>query len=582
MSETNHSLSQILGHIASYYRYLGTAERFRALAYEKAARVIDGLPDDISVFIASNTVEDIPGIGESLAEKIQEYVSTGRIKKYEELKRKVPVELLELLSVSGFGPQTLKQIHEELKIKTKAALIKALEEGRVSQLKGFGPKKVENMMRGLKLQKQSEERMLLWEAQRIGERIISRLAVLKEVHQVELAGSVRRGKETIGDIDILVSCAPTDRRKIIQVFTTMPECKLVLAKGETKASILIKERNKQVDLRVIQEKEWGAALLYLTGSKEHNVYLRGLAKEQGLKISEYGVFDAKTNKWLAGKSEEEIYRLFGFQFIPPELREMRGEFDIAARKKLPRLIEVNDIKGDMQMHSTWSDGTMDIELLARYVLDHFHYEYIVLTDHSQSSRIAGGKSEKDFLRQMKEIDKLNAKLGTSFIKKGVEVDILPDGRLDFTDSFLEKLDWVCASIHSGFKKDNTQRLISACRNRFVNAIGHPSGRLIGKREPYPVDWPLVFNVAAETGTAFEINAQPDRLDLNDELAHQASQAGVMLTISTDSHAAENFSFLPLGVTVARRAFCTPSQILNTKPWKEVVAFVTRKRKTPQT
>jgi DNA polymerase (family 10) len=578
MSTINHALSAALNDLGNIYRYLGDEERFRALAYTKAARTIDGLKDDITVYINNDTVEDIPGIGESIAEKIMEFVRTGKISKYEELKKKVPLELLDLMSVSGFGPQSLKQIHTELKISTKDELIKALEDGRISKLKRFGVKKVENMMRGLKMQKQSEERILWWRAKEIGDRISTEMERMKEVKKIEVAGSIRRGKETIGDIDILVSCDPSDRRKVIQGFTLLNDRKLVLAKGETKASIIIKDFNRQVDLRVINEQEWGSALLYFTGSKEHNVYLRTIAKEKGLKINEYGVFNIKDDRRVAGRSEEEIYRLLGYQWIPPELREMSGEFELASKKKIPELLEWRDMKGDMQMHSTWSDGAMDIEPLAKFVLDNYPYQYIVLTDHSISSRIAGGKDEKSFRSQFKEIDRVNKRLGKHYIKKGVEVDILPDGTLDLRDDLLAEMDWVCASIHSGFTHDNTERLVKACQHPLVNCIGHPSGRLIGKREAYKVDWKKLFSAAAKTGTAIEINAQPDRMDLSDTLARQAREAGVMLTISTDSHAAENFSFMKCGITVARRAGCEAGDVLNTKSWKEIEAFVQRKRK----
>lgn len=577
MSETNHELARIFNDLASIYRYLGTEERFRALAYSKAAHNIDNLKDDVTVHIKNNTLEDIPGIGESIAEKIREYVRTGKIRKYEELKKSVPIELLDLMNVSGFGPQSLKQIYTALGISTPEALMKGLEDGSISKLKRFGAKKVENMMRGLKLHKLTEERILLWQAMQIGDSIVERLKNMPEVLHVELAGSIRRGKDTIGDIDILVSCKPIHRKKVIQAFTMLPERKVVLMKGSTRASIIIKARNKQVDLRVINELEWGAGLLYFTGSKEHNIYLRALAKEKGMKINEYGVFKIKDNRRIAGSTEEEIYRLFGFQFIPPEMREMRGEFELATKGKIPRLIETHDIKGDMQMHSTWSDGTMDIEALVNYVRNNFKYEYIVLTDHSKSSRIAGGKDEREFSKQIKEIEAVNKKLGKTFIRKGVEVDILPDGTLDLADELLAQMDWVCASIHSGFSKDNTDRLIKACQQPYVNCIGHPSGRLLGKREPYKVNWTKVFETASKTGTAMEINAQPDRMDLNDVLARQAREAGVILTISTDSHTAENFSFMPLGVTVARRAWCKAGDVLNTKSWKEVEVFVRSKR-----
>jgi len=564
--------------MASMYTYLGIDERFRALAYAKASRTIDNLGEDVTVFIKNGTLEDIPGIGESIAEKVFEFVKTGKIKKYEVLKKKVPYELMELMGVSGFGPQSLKQIHDVLGIKSKEDLIAALEDGSIAGLKRFGARKVQNMMRGLKLHKQTEERMLLKQALDLSESIAEQLKRMKEIRKLEVAGSVRRRRETIGDIDILVACAPKDRRKVISEFTLLKERKSVLAKGDTKASILLRADNRQVDLRIVSENEWGAALLYFTGSKEHNVHLRTVAKEKGFKINEYGVFRIKDDKRMAGETEEEIYDLFGFQFIPPEMREDSGEFDLAAKKKIPRLLHTVDIKGDMQMHSTWSDGAMDILELANYVRKNFNYEYMVLTDHSRSERVSGGMNEKEFLKQGKEIDAVNSKLGSDFIKKGAEVDILPDGSLDLGDALLSQMDWVCASIHSGFSKDNTERLISACRSPYVHCIGHPTGRLIGKREPYAANWKKVFKAAAETGTAMEINAQPGRMDLNDVLARQAREAGVMLTISTDSHQQVDFSFMGLGTAVARRAWCTADHVLNTHSWSKVRQFAATKRK----
>jgi DNA polymerase (family 10) len=428
----------------------------------------------------------------------------------------------------------------------------------------------------LKLQKESEERILLYQALEIAGRLLAELKKTPGVLRAEIAGSIRRRKETIGDIDLLVSCRPVDRKKIVARFVSLKECQSVLAKGETKASILVKDYNRQADLRIVNDNEWGSALLYFTGSKEHTIRLRTLAKERGLKLNEYGVFRAKDEKYIVGKTEEEIYKLLGFAWVPPEMRENTGELALAAKNKIPLLVTGKQLKGDMQMHSDWSDGKMKIGEIVQFICKEFRYEYIVLTDHSQSQRLAGGMTEKEFLQQGKEIKKINTRLGRNFVKCGAEVDILLDGSLDLDDALLAKLDWVCASIHSGFSRDNTDRLIAACENRYVNCIGHPTGRLIGKREAYRADWQKVFRAAAQTGTALEINAQPDRMDLNSTLARQAREAGVMLTISTDSHTKENFYYMDLGISIARRAWCTANDILNTRSWKDVQRFAKNK------
>lgn len=578
MPIVNKELGKIFSDMSHIYQYKNGKQRFRAIAYEKASRIINDLQDDITTYTKKGQLEEIPGVGSSIAEKINEYIKTGKIRKFESLKKTVPIDMLGLMNIAGFGPQSLKRIHQRLKINNRDEVIKALQDGRISEIKGFGKKKVDNMLRSLKLHKTVEERMLLWHAMEAGNKVLDEFKKMKEVQQAELAGSLRRKKETIGDIDILVACDEKSRKKIITNFVSLPLIKEVLAKGDTKASVIINEFNKQVDVRIINPDEWGSALLYFTGSKEHNVQLRTIARDKGYKISEYGLFDIKTGKRIAGATEEEIYNKLGFESIPPEMREQKGELDLAAKNKIPSLVTLTDIKGDMQMHSTWSDGTMDIEDLARFVSGHYPYEYIVLTDHSKSEIVAGGMNEEQFIDQVKEIRRVNTKLKKDFIKTGTEVDIKADGSLDLKDELLEQLDWVCASIHSGFTHDNTERIIAACENKFVNCIGHPSGRLIGQREAYPVNWEKVFRVAKQTNTAFEINCQADRMDLNDELAKMARESGVKLTISSDSHQQSQFAFMQLGVFIARRAWCTKNDILNTASWGEIKKFAERKIK----
>lgn len=574
----NGTLARIFHEMAGMYRLAGEKDRFRAIAYENASRIIRNLPDEISHYSIDHHLKKISGIGESIEERIFEFLETGKIRKYEELKEVVPYELIGLIDISGFGPQTLTTVHEKLHINTKDELIEALSDGRLEMLKGFGKKKVENLKRALKLHKVVEERMLLGNAWQLGEKILSQLKALPMVLKAELAGSLRRGKETIGDIDIIMASKEKDRKKIMDAFTGLDETERVLACGETKASILVKDWHRQVDLRIVNENEWGSALLYFTGSKEHNIHLRTMAKDRGMKISEYGLFDLKTDKRIAGATEEEMYHELGLQFIPPEMREDRGEIELAAKKKIPKLIQLKDICGDLQMHSTWSDGSESIEAMAEYVMKHFNYDYIVITDHSRSSRIAGGQDAAAFRKQFMEIEEVNRKLKTDFVKKGVEVDILADGSLDLPDELLRDMDWVTASIHSGFKKDNTDRLIRACENRYVNCIGHPSGILLGQREAYPVNWSRLFKAAKETGTALEINAQPERLDLNAGLARKAALSGIALVISTDAHTPAQFDFMRLGVMTARRGWCTAIQILNTRKWNELASFRKNKMK----
>ena len=578
MTPHNRDLTRIFREMAAIYRFNDGLNRFRALAYDRAARVLGGLEEDISEYAANDRLEDLRGIGESIAEKIREYLQTGKIAKYETLKTTVPHELLDMMEIRGFGPQSLKKISKELGITTKEEIVGALQDGSISRLKGFGAKKVENMRKGLKLHKTVEDRMLLWDALELGERILREIRRWPEVKKAELAGSLRRAKETIGDIDILIAAADRHRRKIVDRFTAMNEVKEVLAKGDTKVSVLIKDPVRQVDLRIVHEDEWGSALQYFTGSKEHNVRLRTIARDKGFKISEYGVFRTDNDKRVAGASEKEIYRTLGFDWMPPEMREDRGELDLAARHRVPELVALGDIRGDLHMHTRGSDGMHTIEEVARYAKKNLPYAYIALADHSKSERVANGMDEAQFLEQLRVIEKVDEKLGERFVKSGAEVDILPDGTLDLSDELLARLDFVTASIHSSFNRDNTERIIKACRNPYVAVIGHPTGRLIGSREAYPVDMHRVIEAAAETGTALEINAQPQRMDLNDEWAALARERGVKLVISTDMHQLSQFNFMKLGVLIARRAWCTADDILNTRSWKEIQAFTEKKRK----
>lgn len=577
MYKINKELAKIFEEMAAYYRFKGSDNRFRVIAYQNAARVLGHLAEDVRDYTEDELV-DISDIGEGIAAKIREYIETGSIEKYEELSKEVPHDFVELLEIQGIGPETLKTLHKELGVSSREQLLEALNSGKVQQLKGFGEKTVKNLLEGLKESQKAGERMLLAEALDIVEELETQLAKCQELQQFEFAGSLRRMKSTIGDIDILATAKPQKRETVLDYFVSMPGVTKVLAKGDTKASVIIETDNCQVDLRLVDEDQWGAALLYFTGSKDHNVHLRTIAKEKGWKINEYGIYDIKTDEKLAGKTEEEMYNKLGLDWIPPEMRENRGEIDLAANKTLPGLIKQADIRGDFHLHSDWSDGVNDIEELARHVHNNYDYEFIILTDHSKSSRIGGGLTEEELSEQKEVIQGVNQKLEIQFIKAGAEVDILADGTLDFDDDILATLDWVTASIHNLFNQDNTERILKACENPYVCAISHPTGRLIGKRKEYPVDLNRVIQKAKETGTALEINAQPQRMDLDDQWARQAQEEGVMLVIGTDSHDLMSFGYMKLGVGLARRAWCKPDHILNTLSWHEVEEFVQRKRK----
>ena len=594
----NKALAGIFRQMASCYKYLGQEEKFRAIAYDNAARTLESLKDDVELHAHTvKELDELKDIGESIAEKIIEWLETGTIKTFEKLKKQVPVGLLDLMEVNGMGPSTIKILHEKLGINNRDDLALAIDKGKLDSLEGFGEKKISNIRRALKLNKETGNRILLWNALQLGDELLAEIRKIKGVTRAELAGSLRRKKETIGDIDLVITSAPAARKSIITSFISFPQVDRIIAAGDTRASVVLKSPGIQVDLRVVDASAYGSAMLYFTGSREHTIHLRTMAKERGLKINEYGLFNAETlketpgrgdtgnkrgdaegaQKRIAGETEEGMYKALGLEFIPPELREERGEIEFATKHKIPALIKLKDIKGDMHMHSVWSDGAENIETIAKHILKNYsRYEYIVITDHSPSERIAHGLKPTEFKKQFIEIDKLNKSLGKDFVKKGVEVDILANGKLDLPDELLKEFDWVVASIHSGFNKNNTDRLIKACEHPLVHCIGHPSGRLIGKREGYAVDWPKLFTKAASTGTAIEINAQPERLDLKDELMQEAIKKGVTITISTDAHNLNQYDFMQLGVAVARRGWCSPADVLNTRSWKEVEKFKAKK------
>jgi len=536
--------------------------RFKINAYRKAALVLRDLTEDVAVIAAENRLRNIHGIGEGIEKKIVEYLNTGKMSKFEEEKQGVQKEIFEILSIPGVGPKTAAKLHQERGIETVDQLEEAVKQGKLRDLFGMGEKKEGNILHGIQLLREGSKRMSLGIALPMVNEIIEKMQKTGVVQQIDPAGSLRRMKETIGDIDILAT--GKDVQKIIDTFIKLPMVKEVLAAGETKASVRV-ENNVQVDLRVVEKESYGAALQYFTGSKAHNIHLRDIAKRGRLKINEYGVY--RGEKSIAGKTEAEIYATLGLPFIPPELREDRGEIESAVKNELPQLIEFKDIKGDLQVHSQWSDGADTIEDIAAQAKK-FRYEFIAITDHSASLKVAGGLSPQQVKEQIALIRSLNKKLRGVTLLAGSEVDIKSDGKLDFPDELLKELDIILAAIHTGFKQDEktiTNRLNSAMRNPYVNIIAHPTGRLIGEREPYAVDLDAVMQVAKETGTALEINAYYQRLDLNDIYARKAQESGVMLSLGTDSHHTHQFWMMQLGVGVARRGWVTKSNVLNTYP-----------------
>ncbi|MDD5680857.1 MAG: DNA polymerase/3'-5' exonuclease PolX [Candidatus Omnitrophica bacterium] len=549
---------------------------FRIRAYRNAADTIENLSEDISKIAERSEITDLPGIGKDLASKIKEFLSTGKISAYEKLRKGIGPVLLDMLNIPGVGPKTAKILYDNLDIKSLKDLERYAKAHRISGLPGIKEKTEENILRGLEFLKKDTGRMRLDTAFAAAEYIISGLKDLPEVIKISSAGSLRRMKETVRDIDILVTSEKPER--VMDAFAGLPGTGKIIARGLTKSSILT-NGNIQVDLRVVSPESYGAALLYFTGSKEHNIKLREMAVKKGLKINEYGVFNVKTNKKIAANTEKDMYGIFKMAYIEPELRENTGEIEIALKDGLPKLVRLADIKGDFHVHTEASDGVLSISEIAK-IARQKKYEYVVITDHSASLKIAGGLSEREMLRQKEKIDAFNKKSRDVKLLAGSEVDILDDGSLDYSDSLLKKLDFVIAAIHTGFhqSKDKlTGRIIKAIRNKYVNLIAHPSGRLIGQRAAYELDYGKIFIAAAETGTAIEINAYPERLDLTDINSRRAKETGVKLAISTDAHAAGHFNNMIYGVSVARRGWLEKKDVINSLPLKEIVKFVAKKR-----
>ena len=572
----NAILSELFKQMADIMEILGE-DRFRINTYRKVARIISETPDDIEALLATGHLAKTPGIGKSSLAKIEEFVKTGKITAHRQLLTKIPPKLLELLTIPGMGPKGVKAIYEKLNVKTIAELKKALEAGSVAKLPGFGDKKAAVIARGIEFLEKSSGRIRLDQALEAAEMVGGFLKGLSGVQRIRTAGSLRRWAETIGDVDILVTAGKG--KQLIREFTDAEFVQDVLAAGPTKGSAIIRTQVApvQVDVRVVPQESFGAAAQYFTGSKQHNVRLREIAVKAKLKLNEYGLF--KADKMIAGPVEEEIYQKLGLDYIDPVLREDRGEVDAAKDHSLPELIQPKDIKGDLHVHSNASDGNCDISRFSKPA-ERLGYKYICITDHSRSSAIANGLSPKRLAQQIKQIRKLNEQLKDITILAGTEVDILADGSLDFDDKLLASLDFVIAAIHSGLASSRekvTTRTLKAMDNPYVNCIAHPTGRLIGQREPMNIDIAAVIKHAVQTHTALEVNANPWRLDLKDTHCKMAIQSGVKLAIGTDAHSTAGLALMGFGVATAARGWATKANILNTLSPAKIQNWINTKR-----
>jgi len=579
----NRLLSELLDQMADVMEILGE-DRFRINSYRKVARVIGELPADVEALLASGELANVPGVGKSSLAKIEEFVKTGAIKAHQELLTKIPPELPTLLTIPGMGPKGVKAVYEQLKVTSIPELKCAIENGSLAELPGFGEKKAAGIAKGIAFLEQSTGRIRLDQALEAAEIVRGCLRDVSGLAMIQTAGSLRRCAETIGDVDILVGAGKGKKAeeaggRIIEAFTKADFVQQVLAAGPTKGSAIIHTETTpvHVDVRVVPDESFGAAAQYFTGSKDHNVRLREIAVKAKLKLNEYGLF--KGDKMIAGREEEDIYKKLGLDYIEPLLREDRGEVEAAKSHALPKLIQTGDIRGDFHTHTNASDGNCDIVEMA-YAAKALGYEYICITDHSKSSAIANGLSPKRLAQQIQQIRKVNEKLKGITIFAGSEVDILADGTLDFDDKLLAELDFVIASIHSGLaspREKVTTRTLKAMDNPYVTCIGHPTGRLIGQREAMDLDMAAVIEHAAQTHTALEVNANPQRLDLKDVHCRMAIEAGVRLAIGTDAHNTASLGLMGFGVATAGRGWATKANVLNTLSLAKVKSWLRTKR-----
>ncbi len=562
MAVENAEVARLLREVADLLELEG-ANPFRVRAYQAAARTVEELPRPVAELLEEGQpLTDLPGIGEDLAGKIEEIARTGRLAAHRELARKVPKGLTEIMRLRGLGPKRARALYDALKVRSLAQLERSARAGRIRELPGFGARTEANILHELEGRSAVERRFLRPVAAQYGETLVAHLRGLPGVKRAEIAGSYRRCKETVGDLDILVTCGAGT--PAVKRFVEYPEVAEVLARGPTKASVRLRSA-LQVDLRVLDEASYGAGLYYFTGSKAHNIAVRRLGQQRGLKINEYGVFRGKRR--VGGQEEEEVAAAVGLPLIPPELREDRGEIEAAQAGKLPRLVRLADIRGDLQLHTTDSDGRDSLQAMAGAAVER-GYEYIAVTDHTPAVRVTGGLDRAGFRRQMKRIERLNESLRGLTVLKGAEVDILADGTLDLDDATLEALDFVVVSVHSKFdlpEREQTRRVVRALQHPAVDLLGHPTARLIGRRNPIKLDLDEVCRAAADAGVILEVNGQPERLDLDEIACRTVVERGIPIAISTDAHAVAELGFMRWGVDQARRGWASKADVVNTLP-----------------
>ncbi|MBP1720592.1 MAG: hypothetical protein H6Q50_104 [Deltaproteobacteria bacterium] len=568
----NQSLAKMFYEIAEYLEMDGVP--FKPYAYQKAAMTLEALKEDVEDVYRQGGVKALralPGVGDAIAKKIEEYVTTGRLRYYEEFKEKMPIDLDEITRVEGMGPRRAKILFEKLGVRNLKELEEAARGGRIAPLSGFGEKTENNILEAIEFLKRSKGRFLLGDLLPVAEGVLEKLRKVKGVERADMAGSLRRMKETIGDVDFLV--ISRDPERVMDVFVSLPGVEKIWGKGKTKSSVRMAE-GFDMDVRVIAPESYGAALQYFTGSKEHNIALRKIAIDRGFKLSEYGLF--KGSKNIAARTEEEIYRRLGLQWIPPEMREDRGEIGLAEGGKLPELVSEEDIRGDLHVHSDWDGGSNSIEKIAETARER-GYQYVGIADHTKFLKIERGLDEKKIRERNREIDRLNErgkKASLPFrILKGCEANIMNDGSIDIRDEVLAELDFVIAGIHSQFKMtraEMTGRIIRALRNPHVDILSHPTGRILKRRDEYEADFDHLLKVAREEGKILEINAYPERLDLNDANIMKAVQAGVRMVVNTDAHHVDQLAVMRYGVAQARRGWANKKDIINTWPVAELL------------